>query len=493
MIVLSLALRDPLAVRRVLIKPPRGADAVEVRLDFLRTRTPSSWLPSIRQAGKPIIVTCRRKSDGGRFSGGEPERRKILESAAKAGVSYVDIEAGSALCRNLDSYLPARVILSKHWRRTTPSVRELESRASQLARLGPHVIKLVTHASDPSAIKTIKQLLARWDDRPTHLTAFAMGESGKASRIMALAWGSWATYVNQGAGHETAPGQLSLAEACRVYRVGKIDDETRLFGITGDPVAHSLSPLMHNEGFRKLGLNYRYLPLGARSVDSMPDLMDSMKIRGLSVTAPHKVTFFKRLKRLEPEARAIGAVNTILRDSRGLIGLNTDAQGLVRAVSSRIDPSGLDAVILGAGGAARAAAFALAGSGARILISSRRELPGKRLASAVKGEYVDPKGLGRRPYSILVNATPVGSDGRSMPVSGSALKGDLVVDLIYLSGGTPLLQAASARGIETLGGEEVLLEQGFAQFSLFTGCRPPERVMRQAVVRGLLDGLPSSR
>jgi shikimate dehydrogenase len=210
--------------------------------------------------------------------------------------------------------------------------------------------------------------------------------------------------------------------------------------------------------------------------------MRKLGIRGLSVTSPHKIAFARKIRQLAPIARRAGAVNTVLHAGGELLGFNTDAEGFMRPLRERIEPAGKTAVILGAGGAARAVALALHDAGAAVLVCTRRERPGKDLARLASGRWVAPRALARETYDILINATPVGRDGRSMPVSAASVKGALVADLNYGPVETPLLAAARARGIPTVGGLEILLAQGIEQYTLFTGREAPVEVMREALL-----------
>jgi shikimate dehydrogenase len=284
---------------------------------------------------------------------------------------------------------------------------------------------------------------------------------------------------------------VTLEEALSLYRIDSIDSATRLTGIIGDPVSHSLSPLIHNAAYTALGMNWRYLPFQARTMRGVPDLVRGLGLRGLSVTAPHKVAVAEHLSGAEPLARRLGAVNTVVSDGRRLFGFNTDVEGVTRPVRARMDPSGLVALVLGAGGAGRAAGAAVATLGARIVIASRRRRPGMAVARMLGGRWIPFDRAAREPHAILINATSVGASGRGMPVPRRALSGTLVGDLIYRAGGTPLVRAAREKGIPAFGGEEVLLAQAASQFSLFTGREAPEVLMGGALslaVRGRKPG-----
>ena len=483
MIILSIMEREPAAVKEILVAPPEGADALEVRLDALKRCEPPLWFPGSAMAGRPVIATCRHSSEGGLYRRCEKHRREALLAAARAGAAYVDIEFGSPSMDLLHEIAPAKVILSHHDVRRTPPASDLFLLYRKMASVpGVAAVKIVTTARQAWDILEIKRLLKKAAGRKVMLAAFAMGEPGVPSRILAPLWGSWATYVSLRRGSEAAPSQLTLAEALHVYRVNEIDEETRLVGITGWPVKHSLSPLMHNAAFLHQGVNFRYLPFAAPRIDRLADLFRALRIRGLRVTAPHKEALWRKLRSLEPQAREIGAVNTLLHSGRRLVGFNTDAEGTLRPLRERIDPARKVAVIVGAGGAARAVAWALARAGSNVIVCSRRERPGRAVARIASGRYVPPRRLAKESYDILINATPVGMDGRSLPVPREAVKGSLVGDLIYRPLVTPLLKTAMERGIPTFGGLDVLLAQGLEQYALFTGREAPADAMRDALL-----------
>jgi len=488
-IILSLAERDPETVSRLLTLPPQGAEAIEVRLDLLARREPHAWYPGPAGCAVPVIATCRRTSEGGKFRGTEKAREEYLLEAARAGVAYVDVERAAPAAKRLREMAPAKVILSHHDRLRTPRATVLWSIYRKMAAVpGVSIVKIVTTARDPLDILEIRRLLERARGAAVPVAAFAMGETGKASRILAPVWGSWATYVSLERGRESAPGQITLREATDVYRVAEIDEETRIVGIAGDPVSHSLSPVMHNAAFHRQGINFRYLPFAAPRAGNLLPLVRRLKIRGLSVTAPHKIAIARKLRLLDPLAIRMGAINTIVNDGKRILGFSTDAEGLMNPLRERIDPAGRIAVVLGAGGSARAIALALRSAGATLIVSSRRERPGKDLARVAGGTYVPPRRLVKTPYDILVNATPAGMDGRSMAIRTAAIRGSLVADLVYSPLRTPLLLAAVKKGIPILDGLDVLLAQGIAQYALFTGRLAPAEDMRRAIRAATLRG-----
>ncbi|MFQ6090435.1 MAG: shikimate dehydrogenase [Candidatus Bipolaricaulia bacterium] len=264
----------------------------------------------------------------------------------------------------------------------------------------------------------------------------------------------------------------------------EIDSRTKLLGIIGDPIAHSLSPRMHNFLLHRAGLNYRYLAfrVARERLEGALEGMRSLGIRGLNVTAPHKEQVAPYLDELSKEAQALGAVNTILNDGRRLIGYNTDPGGFAESLRAHaISPEGWDVVILGAGGGAAAVAYALIKKRvAQISIYSRRpartEALAKRLAkpaaTAITAGGLDEK-LGNEiaHAQLLINATPVGtSPDDEMAVDPGLLHDGLIVyDLVYNPLKTRLLREAEARGAGIINGLDMLIYQGLESLEIWTG------------------------
>ena len=348
-------------------------------------------------------------------------------------------------------------------------------------------------------------------------------EDVAAPRILALREGAALTYA--AVGTTTAPGQLSLDATKRVYRLNRVFGSplsrdtgrssparralgpsryTRIFGVIGDPIAHSLSPLLHNTAFAVRGLDAIYLPFHvhklARSPRNLADFIEAVKlfgISGFSVTLPHKQRILRYLDGCEPLAATIGAVNTVIVRRGRLYGYNTDYVGVLRAIESRVSLRSSRVLLVGAGGAARAAAFALAAQGAHVSIWARRPGQARALARAARGEVIERIELRRQSFDAVVNCTPVGmystgtpgsgGDSGDSPLEPSELNCRVVMDLIYRPQKTELLYLAERRGIETISGVEMFLAQGIAQWEMWMGEHAPRAAMRRAVIRALAD------
>ena len=468
---------------------------VELRLDWLESAVEAHRLFALLKTSRiprraTFIATCRRREAGGKFSGTVTEQLSLLRAAIDAGCACVDleIETLSAIpAFTLDLYTSrARRILSYHNFRGTPNPARLarvRRRMNQIRESsGFDVIKIAVQCD---SLSDSLRLLALAREYPS-VIAIPMGDVATPARILAPRLGSAFSYapVDQA----TAPGQIPLAELRELYRGGDVTRRTRVYGVIGDPIAHSLSPILHNAAFRARKIDAIYLPF--RVLD-LPDFLAAIKplgISGFSITLPHKERILRHLDDCDPLAAAIGAVNTVVvRGGGKLFGYNTDYVGVLRAIERRMSIAGSRVLILGAGGAARAVAFALAKGGASVSICARRVERARKLAHEVGGDAMLRTALRREFFDAIVNATPVGMhpNTHQSPLSARELNCRIVFDAIYRPRRTKLLQLAAARGIETISGVEMFLAQGIAQWEIWTGTRAPEAVMRRAVLQRL--------
>lgn len=282
-----------------------------------------------------------------------------------------------------------------------------------------------------------------------------------------------------------------------------VSGESRLCGIIGDPIEHSMSPVMHNAAFEKTGLNYLYVPFRVKKEELGKAIagMRALNIRGLSVTIPHKVAVIPFLDELDPLAQRIGAVNTIVNDDGVLTGYNTDATGFLQALLERgVEPREKNVVILGAGGASRAISFVLAERGAHLVILNRLlELDwAEELASRISQVFtrevealeLNEENLARvlEKVDILVNATSVGMSPNigETPIPAKLLKPGLIVfDIVYNPIKTRLVREAEVTGAKNIGGVDMLVWQGVLAFELWTGVKAPVKLMKEKAIKAL--------
>jgi len=448
-----------------------AADLVELRLD----RVVDLDLEALfGVSGKPRVTTCRSRAQGGFFAGGEDQRQRILREAVQHGSEYVDLEFESDDEKILGQTGRSRPILSCHHRGGTPVNLE-ENYRSMVERGKEAILKIIPFADSCTDNLRIRTLLnqARSDGRD--LIAFCMGERGKASRILSRAWGSWAVYAPLTFDSLTAPGQVLLPELTDVYRYRGLDAATPLCGILGHPVSGSLSPLLHNRAYAQLGLKRCFLPFDAEVVAEFLPLLSDLPISGIAVTSPHKEGMVPYCDELDPVARRVGAVNTVVRRWNRLVGYNTDVEGGVAPLRRILPLRGATIGILGAGGAARAVASGLAQEGARVILFSRRgvraEAVARELGCRAQGWVRAQTFKG----DVLINATPVGMHPGpdESPVSWSKIRADVAYDLVYNPAHTRFLREAGETGARLLGGIEMFLEQALLQFEVLTGKAAP--------------------
>jgi 3-dehydroquinate dehydratase / shikimate dehydrogenase len=456
------------------------ADLIELRLDSVDHPDVAAALQGRRT---PVVVTCRARWEGGGFQGAEEDRRRILEAALAGGAEYVDIEAAASFATDLIRSRGGRGIVASRHDFDARST-DVEASYRQLRSLGAEVSKL---AISVDTLSESLPLFALADTSSEPHVLIAMGSAGLASRVLAARLGNRWTYAGDG----VAPGQIPGDRLLRHLQFKRIQPDAALYGVVGRPVGHSRSPIMHNAGFAALDMNAAYLPLEAADAADLVHFARTMSLRGVSITAPFKVSLLPYVDEIEAGARRVGAINTIVvRDGRWL-GANTDVEGFLAPLEGRFALPGARACVLGAGGAARAVAVALADSGARVTISARRPDAARDIADLVGGHVGDfPPPAGT--WDLLVNASSAGSGPNGVsPMLDAQLDGRLVYDLVYEPEATALLLDARAAGCDTIGGLAMLIAQAERQFELWTGQRPPAGVFSTAA-RAAATGRPSA-
>jgi 3-dehydroquinate dehydratase/shikimate dehydrogenase len=466
----------------------RETPTIELRLDWLRSDSERSrfllWLKRNRPRGATFLATCRRREGGGKLRGGVQAELYWLNQAGEAGCSWCDLEIetmrelprGKSLAA---LRLSSRILLSLHnFERMPAKLNAIPAAAHPEA----DSLKIAAHARTISDSLRLLRVVRR----SSTLVAVPMGEVGLPARILALREGSALAYAP--IGEATAPGQVALFALKHLYRAHELTHRTRLYGVIGDPVGHSLSPLLHNTGFIERKINAVYLPFLVKDLRDFLKAVPELGLRGFSVTIPHKQSILRHLKECDPLAAEIGAVNTVVvRRDGSLFGCNTDYVGILRAIETKLALAGSRVLIFGAGGVARAAAFALAKAGANVVICARREKIARELAKAVDGEIVPRRALRNESFDAILNATPIGMHPHDQvsPLLPRELNCRVVMDLINRPEKTQLLKLAARKGIATVSGVEMFIPQGVAQWELWTGQHAPESAMRKAVLNAL--------
>lgn len=450
------------------------ADIIELRLDCLE----DSVFEIETLAGKlsrPVILTFRPSEQGGYRESTRAERAAFWATNLKPEF-LCDIEADLVSELLVASSVDwAQVIVSHHDFNGVPD--DLEQIYHRLAAAPARVIKIAVHANDITDCIRVFRLLERGSNEKREVIAIAMGHAGIATRILGPSRGSFLTYASLEDESATAPGQVNARQLRSIYRVDEINAETMICGLVGLPVLHSVSPHMHNAAFAAEGVNGVYLPLEVSDLGGFVTRMVHPKtrelewnLRGLSVTAPHKSNVMKYLDWVEPKAREIGAINTVVIEKGLLHGYNTDVYGFIEPLRERLGSlAGLRAAVIGAGGAARAAVWSLRSDRAEVTIFARDPAKGEPLAGASFAGY-----------DVVINATP------ACPAGAEQLAGaGLVYDLIYNPLETEFLKQARTVGCETLGGLPMLAAQARRQFELWTGKTPSAELLYDSAATAL--------
>jgi 3-dehydroquinate dehydratase/shikimate dehydrogenase len=459
-------------------------DLVELRVDHLddREKGTAGRLPGL--VGIPVILTLRRGRDGGKFDGPEAERVALLHRLAGGCFSYVDLEedlrAASLETRIAES--GARIIRSLHDFSGIPP--SFLSRIHGLARRPGEIPKA---AVTPRSSAELAGLLEVFGALPaSERLLLGMGEIGFPTRVLAAKLGSSWCYASP-TDNAVAPGQVTPVTLEDVYRFRAIGPSTSVYGVIGNPVMHSRSPLIHNAGFGALGIDSVYLPFHVPDLEGFWKVADILGMRGISVTVPHKQAVLGPAVRADAAARAVGACNTLTREGEGgsWSGTNTDGEGFLqplRAVFGGEIPAGLGATVIGAGGAARSVVSALIGSGARVLVLNRTREKAQRLAEAFAAKWggIDQGGMETAAgfSDLVVQTTSAGMtpDEDGDPAPGLDFSGrEIVYELVYSPQQTAFLRRARGAGCRVVYGRQMLLAQAMRQFLLFTGEEyPPE-------------------
>jgi 3-dehydroquinate dehydratase/shikimate dehydrogenase len=470
----------------------KDARFIELRLDALVK--PAAALPQLRDflslhRDVMAVATCRRKPNGGGFTGSMAAELEILLKAAEAGCQIVDLEVESAeqatrpqLARFRDSLHAAGTALLVSFHDFTRT-KGLQQAAQRIEAFAPEFVKVVstarTLADNLAVLRLIEDLSAS-----TQVVGIAMGEEGLISRVLGPRAGAAFTFAASGEGVETAPGQATAHSLVDLYRIDQLDQATRIFGVAGNPICHSLSPLMHNTAFRRESVNAVMLPLKVKALDDLLTIIRELPLGGVAVTMPLKQEVLPYLANMDPLTARIGACNTLRTGADGkLYGFNTDVAGVIRPLEKRMKLKGARILVLGAGGAARAAVFGLVEQGAEVLITNRTHEKAVSLARKAKAKAIKHDQIAKNRFDAIINTTPVGMAGvhQSMPLKENELNTHLVLDLVYNPLETPLLKLAKSLGLHTIGGIEMFTQQGARQFEIWTGKPAPEAEMHRVV------------
>ncbi|MBN1124631.1 MAG: shikimate dehydrogenase [Sedimentisphaerales bacterium] len=489
----------------------RGAEMVELRLDYmsgLDLDQTGRLLHLIRQLGLPVIVTCRDKTEGGYHDYPIELRISVLSKALNEGADYIDCEfinfkranVRNSLTEAIRSRPKSRLILSAH-DFDKPFANPVDL-VEEIRRACPHAVPKLAYMANyiNDCFPAFDLLSAGQGDR----IILCMGPAGIISRILAKKFGSLVTFAGLDYDSATAPGQLNLEQMLQLYRYHTIRSNTEIYGVIGDPVAHSLSPAVFNASFDAAGVNAVYLPLlvqgQRRGFSEFMNTIVEREIdggfgfRGFSVTIPHKAHALEYVEDkgdyIEPLAEQIGAVNTLKIGYGGIVtGYNTDYAGAMDALTismgiDRHDLHGKNVAVVGAGGVSRAVIAGLADVGAKITIYNRTLAKAEALADEFDTRYASLDKLINLKADIIINCTSIGMypDVEASPVPDQVLTGSMTVfDTVYNPLETQLLKQAASAGARVVNGAEMFIRQAIAQYKIWINSAPDEAIIRDTV------------
>ena len=489
-ICIALGLPD---IPRLLEQARREAEAgenfLEFRLDYLGDPAAGAHAIATFLEDYPnctILATCRRHQNHGRFNGSIEEQLHILDLAIQNGARAVDVEIETAeivpeRCAALRAH--AYLVVSWHHFEATPPLDPILRR---MRRIPADVYKLVSTSRKPS--DTARILCASRQSPKVPLVTLAMGEIGFPSRVLSTALGAVFTYAAPAHVQGTASGQINARQLRSLYRIERFTRAAKIFGVVADPVRHSVSPHVHNRAFQSRRMDAVYVPLLVNQ-NQLRDFFlfaEQAPLSGFSVTIPHKRRIMRYLDQIDPLARRIGAVNTVVRKAGRWRGYNTDAEAVSGPLAKLINLQKASALILGNGGAARGAACALADAGAKVALTGRNPDRVRALARLVSGEPMSREQVHLRHFDIVINATPIGM----WPNAGECpfedkIPGDIVFDMVYNPLETVLIRRAKEQGKQVVSGLRMFIEQAVRQFEIWTGESAPRSAMETAAIDAL--------
>lgn len=462
---------------------------LEFRLDYLEH--PCKGAEAIRGFLEhfpdcTILATCRRHQNHGKFNGSIEEQLAILDLAVRNGAHAIDVEIETAEIA-LDRLNQFRgrtfVVVSYHNFEATPPMDTIVNR---MTRVQASAYKIVTTARKPS--DNVRVLAAAKGVPKQRMIVLAMGELGFPTRVLSPVFGGVYTYAAPMCAEGTAAGQVAARQLRHLYRVEKLDKSTKVYGVIADPIRHSISPAVHNRAFQSRRINAVYLPflVSPAHLRDFFSMAEKLPLSGFSVTIPHKQKVIRYLDAVDPLARRIGAVNTVWRKAGKWRGTNTDVAGVTGPLSRNLRLQKSSVLIVGNGGAARGAAFALAEAGAKITLSGRNPDRVRALAKICGAEAVAREQLESRTFDAIVHATPLGMFPHvNECFFNGRIPADVVMDMVYNPFETVLIHRSREEKKTVIPGLEMFIEQAVRQFEIWTGETAPRAVMLKAAAEAL--------
>jgi len=448
------------------------ADLIEIRADYINDLDLGKILAA---KNKPVIVTITPKNENGRFEGTEKERTDLLRRAVDLGADYIDISIECPELSDLIKYCKdTKSIVSYHNYDETPS--NLHEISQKIETTGADIIKIATYANKLSDNLKVFELIRR---STKDVISLCMGKLGEISRILGPLYGSYLTFGSLESGSESAPGQIPAEILRDVYQVNEKEQGFDVYGLIGNPVNKSRGYLLFNPLFKHYNINAMYLNFLVEDIEDFNRYFQGL-LTGFSITMPFKQELFYILNDITPEAEKIGAINTIVKDRGKITGHNTDIAGITDPLLEKVTLKGKAVTLLGAGGAARAAAVGIMAKGGKLTILNRTVSKAEKLAKDLNCDFGPVSDFKNIKTDILINMTSVGMEPNidQTPVDTTLVKDMVVFDGIYNPEKTKLLIEAEKNGCTIIHGTEMFIHQAAEQFKLWTGIDPDLDVMK---------------
>ena len=453
-------------------------DLVELRIDLLDADQLENLASFPEKVDCPVILTCRRVSDGGKYAKSERTRFALLKKCLTGSFTYIDIEED---IRRPDfeeevKNCGIKIIRSFHDIHGMPG--DIFSRITKLAKKGD-IAKIAVTPKTFDDVVTLFSAAQELSHLPNKII-IGMGDFGIPTRILYRKTGSLLTFCS--ADGQGASGHLTPEKMKNLFRADSVNEDTRIFGIIGNPVMHTSSPGIHNPGFHTLDIDAVYVPFLVDNVRSFFKFAEHLPIEGFSVTVPHKQAVLPYLGRISREVKLIGSCNTVVREGDTLWkGMNTDYYGFLKPVQSKIESGEIQkVVVIGAGGAARAVVWALRSFYCKVTILNRTVETAKKLALETGSDWGSLQDCGKiEGADLIVQTTNMGMSPFEDvdPIDQYEFTGsEIVYDLVYKPELTKVMARAKEKGCSLIAGMEMLLAQGVMQFYLFSGFSYPEEL-----------------
>ena len=473
MICYSLFVEDQIEFALYSLERLDSGQLVELRLDRMQSVDPQTIQNLISRIDGQVILTLRSVEHGGESKLSLDERHQTLLKLAGTGATYIDLEWPQDVGL-VERFGRKKIILSYH--QFQAPMPDLEGTLQKMRRTKAHLYKIAVQVA--SSIDTLNLMLFS-RQAGEDVLAIAMGSLGANSRILSPYIRNRWCYVPLDGSSQTGPGQLQSQELNQIYRFDRIHPNIRPTALIGNPVAHSLGHKLHNGVFDSEKIDSCYVKISLEQEELLEGvkLLQQLGFRGISVTAPHKISVFPAATDVEPQAKGIGAINTLTFDGMKIIGTNTDGEGALDAIEERMKVCDKSLLIIGASGAARSLAFEAKRRGAKVFIASRTFSKVEALSKelGVKACSLDKLGL---PYDLVINATSSTDPIPSLDFAGS----QFAMDLSYNPSRTPFLERAISSGCQPIYGKEMFLHQAIGQLKRWFGIGPSVDSLRKLVV-----------